>query len=58
MTDLIEVLLRRAELAGADGAAEDDQREEEAEEGHGAVAAGAMNLPDAPCSKAALQHCC
>ena len=46
------------ELADADGAAEDNQREEEAEERHRAVAARALHLPDAPRSQTPLQHCC
>lgn len=56
MADVVEVLLRRAELAGADGAAEDDESEEEAEEGDGAVAARALHLADAPDTQAPFQH--
>ena len=53
VAEVVEVLLWCAEFAGADGAAEDDDGEEEAEEGDGAVAAYAEDLADSPGPEAA-----
>lgn len=57
VADLVEVLLGGAELAGADGAAEDDEGEEEAEEGEGAAAARPLDLAEPASSETPVQHC-
>lgn len=52
-----EVLLRRAELAGANGATEDDDGEEEAEEGHIAMVDESVQLPSSANTQALFYHC-
>ena len=54
--DLVEVLLGGAELSGADGAAENDDGEEEAQEGEGAAPQRPLDLADAARPQAPLQH--
>lgn len=52
VAEVVEVLLRGVELAGIEGASKDDDGEEEAEEGDGAVAAPSLDLANTPSSEA------
>lgn len=58
MLDLVEVLFRSTEFAGADGSSEDDDGEDETEEGEDATSESALHLTEKAGSEVALQHCC
>ncbi|CAL9133369.1 unnamed protein product [Musa textilis] len=54
--DVVEVLLRRAEAAGADGTAEDNDGHDEAEQGQPPIAKRPMQLPHPPLPQAPPEH--
>lgn len=56
VADLDEVLLWGAELAGANGAAEDDNSEDEADDGHPAMTEAPLHPPPPVGYEAPLYH--